>query len=950
MFILTFLPGHLISQQTTCHSINYGVEDGLPSSEVYEALQDTKGYMWFCTDAGVSRFDGYDFQNYTMTNGLTDNTIFHMYEDFKGRIWFLPYNGRLCYFDNDSIYPYRYNDSLRTYMSKEWIGSILIDSNETMTFTGAKHGIGQISKSGEINYQEYGDDSTVQMHCYRENRKVMIYSLKPNNGSSGAGFLNQMKTVPVYSFLEAKELSMNSFQSKHEPGSFLFGVATYVFFYENGRIDLKRTNHTVTHATQLSNGKIWMAYLNNGVRIYNSIKEVLDPFSRPIKMFENSNVSHIFEDNAGGVWLSLQNGGVSYLPNSNILVDLVEEAPGTNRISALLKTKEHMIYMGTHDSKVYLLSENHPPKLCYENVQSYNGSIYHLTINQDSTGEIQLNPLGYCLTRDGVEWSIDHHRLFATKKGEVIFVIDAAEIKETRFNTVFEDKDGKIWVGGHKGLYLFKNDSLILLKSENNLFRSRVEDVDELDNGTKLIATKGKGLILWQDDSISNLTTSDGLINDIIRDIYVDDENDIWLSTPSGLVFLRKYATGWKARNFTNKNGLPSNEINRVVSVGDLIWVATNKGLARFRKNSLSKNNTPPALYFNRISVGEKEVGSNHSFPYNQNNLEIEFIGLSYRTPGKLMYRYQLQGIDANWITGESRIARYPSLPPGEYLFRVQVANEDGVWSDVKEFRFKIEPPFWKTWWFTLLWLIAVIVLIVFIFKYRERKQHEKKERERLMEKQKMLVLKSELKALRSQMNPHFIFNTLSAIKTAVNNSDTVKASEYIVDFSRLIRKVLDNSKQQTIRIEDEIETLRLYIELEQLRFPGRFSYKIKVDKNLDADFQEIPSMVLQPYVENAIIHGLAPKEKEGRLVVEISHSDQHVYCRIEDNGIGRKKAEKIKKHKEFTHNAMGMDITNERIKLYSAEINKMFSVKITDLEDAEGNPSGTLVELMLPT
>jgi LytS/YehU family sensor histidine kinase len=300
-------------------------------------------------------------------------------------------------------------------------------------------------------------------------------------------------------------------------------------------------------------------------------------------------------------------------------------------------------------------------------------------------------------------------------------------------------------------------------------------------------------------------------------------------------------------------------------------------------------------------------------------------------------------GVDTNWVSTSTRAVQYPTMPPNNYTFEIKAKNEDGIWSKPRTLSFSIFPPFWFTWWFIGLEILFGIGIISAIFWYREKQNRTKSASEKRM-------VESELKALRSQMNPHFTFNTLNAIQLAVETSDRLVASKYIGDFAVLIRKVLENSKHSSISLEEEISMLKLYIELEQFRFSNKFLFEIIVEEDLDLNFIRIPAMVIQPFVENAILHGLAPKEGEGKLTLKLYEKEDAIHCVIEDNGVGRERAMEIKKLKKFSHKSMAMEITEERMDLYNKGLNDAFSIKIIDLKDDNNIPQGTRLELEFPS
>jgi LytS/YehU family sensor histidine kinase len=202
---------------------------------------------------------------------------------------------------------------------------------------------------------------------------------------------------------------------------------------------------------------------------------------------------------------------------------------------------------------------------------------------------------------------------------------------------------------------------------------------------------------------------------------------------------------------------------------------------------------------------------------------------------------------------------------------------------------------------------------------------------------------------LRQQMNPHFIFNTLNSIQYYMYKHDKIATNNYLTKFSRLIRKILENSQHPLIPVKDELDVIQLYLELETLRFKEKFTFVITIDEEIDTLTYKIPTMLIQPYVENAVCHGLINKPEQGLLTVKMQLCDHHICCMIEDNGIGREAAMAIKMQKDTPHNSLGTKITESRIKITNALYGTDLKVIFTDLRDGENNPCGTRVELQLP-
>jgi LytS/YehU family sensor histidine kinase len=210
-------------------------------------------------------------------------------------------------------------------------------------------------------------------------------------------------------------------------------------------------------------------------------------------------------------------------------------------------------------------------------------------------------------------------------------------------------------------------------------------------------------------------------------------------------------------------------------------------------------------------------------------------------------------------------------------------------------------------------------------------------------------LAETRLEALRAQMNPHFIFNCLNSINRYIIKSDIKTSSLYLTRFAKLIRLILDNSEHKKVVLSNELEALKLYIDMESLRFDHKFSFDVSIDPEVDADNIEIPPLIIQPYVENAIWHGLLHKDSGGHLSVHVSRDNGSLVCEIADNGIGREKAMEYKSKNAPTRKSVGMKLTEERLQIASDDFSVAGSQKIIDLFDENGEASGTKVILTLP-
>jgi sensor histidine kinase YesM len=345
--------------------------------------------------------------------------------------------------------------------------------------------------------------------------------------------------------------------------------------------------------------------------------------------------------------------------------------------------------------------------------------------------------------------------------------------------------------------------------------------------------------------------------------------------------------------------------------------------------------------------------------PYTQNHLRFEFTGIDLRNPEGVKFRWRLVGFETDWVPENSeRQATYSNLQPGDYTFQVQAKNSDGYWSDLKTFAFHITPPVWQTWSFRLGVGGGILLLLFILFRWRlklaQRRGKELLQKVRL-EKH---VLELEQKALRLQMNPHFIFNALQSINGYIARNDSAEARKYLAKFGKLMRMTLENSRTSYTSIEQEAELLYNYTALEAMSQGNRFTTHIDIDEQIRHESTFIPVMLVQPFVENAIIHGLKHKiEGGGELHVRFrlegkpngtNGDQQYIVCEIQDNGVGRKKAAEYEAGIKKDHKSAALEITRERLQQMNEEGKPKSSVEIIDVEDAAGEALGTKVVIRI--
>jgi len=335
------------------------------------------------------------------------------------------------------------------------------------------------------------------------------------------------------------------------------------------------------------------------------------------------------------------------------------------------------------------------------------------------------------------------------------------------------------------------------------------------------------------------------------------------------------------------------------------------------------------------------------SLSHKERNFDVQFGTINFGNDGS--YQYRLEGIQDLWTdNGSNNIAHFTNIPPGNYEFQVRwmPAGYQRQEPNVASFTLQIRNPWWTTPWAKFLWLLLLGAIIAGTYKLRTNYIRREAKRKYEFEKQ---VGEMELQLLRTQMNPHFMFNSLNAIKNYILKSEPRLASEYLSNFAHLIRMILQNSREKTISLEEELETLLLYIDLEQLRFKDGFNFTSEIEPNIRLSSIQVPPMILQPYVENAIWHGLLHKSEDRQLSLDIRRQNGSINIDITDNGIGIEEARRLKSKSATRYKSMGMGITKSRIDITNRLNNMGIEVKIHDIGGQKSGTTGTQVQLQFP-
>lgn len=951
---------------------NYSVESGLPFIQVFCMYQDSDGYLWSGGYGGLSRFDGKEFVNYNRKNGLIDHNVNAISGDREGTI-FVGTNKGLSILQGRKFINYdhfgSYENPHITSFCKGYHHSMYIGTQRGLYMYKDKK-VMQVAKlkSFAVNCLLNPDTSVVFIGT---NKGLVIYGHNTFTILNRAAGMADDVVLSLAKFKNYLVIGTTNGMSLFDLNSHLF----YNYHSANGLLDERVS-------TLLSQGDrfLWIGsssgltqfdgkkfrYFNIGAdNNSNQVRSLLadregnlwtgthsglfryrdNSFSSYDKIpgLSNALVFQIFRDASEDLWICTQNNGV-FKMSQNFFKRYGEESGLLSNSSraALLNQKGRMIFAG--EAGVYEFKNEHFQPIAIP--KDYRGPCEVLLENKR-----QIIWVGGTSCFAEISW-----------KGQVPFA--KVHHLPTQADAIVygfaEDDSGGLYIGTMRGgLWRMKDGKLENLSEKLHLNEETFFTLRYFRG--RLFAATLNGLLVLdlKTNKVDRISDSDGLNSELVYSIELSRNGEqMWIGTNQGVnkLDLNTYLGEKKIliTAFGKQEGFAGVECNSNGIWEDrdgTLWFGTVSGLVRHQPNQFRKNETENKTLIQKIAVlNEDSILENGAvLPSDLNVLTFYYRGICLTNPEKVVYQRKLAGLEKNWSSPSSEdFIKYTNLAPGSYTFMVRSRNNEGVWNmNETKFRFRIKSPFYLTWWFILLSSIVGITVIYSFFAIRiyTIKKKQKAEFERKVEMSKI-----ELKALRSQMNPHFIFNSLNAIQHYIFNTRSDEAIKYLNKFARLVRIILNNSEKPTVTVGEDLEALKLYLELEKMRFEEKFDYEISVDESVDIDYDIMPPLLMQPYVENAILHGLNPKAEKGHLSIRLHSENNFLICTITDNGIGRVKASEIRRTMPVKkHKSLGMKITEDRLKILNEINNSQLSVTITDLYHSAGGALGTRVQLFVP-
>ncbi|WP_264793327.1 sensor histidine kinase [Aureispira anguillae] len=955
---------------------HFSFSEGLPSNTVYAVYQDKQGYIWFGTNLGVCRYNGYEIENFINKEGIPDLDIFGFYEDSQDRLWFRTFNGKLGYYKNGQFYNENFDCALRVKNPSSLIASIQ-EYKGSIYFTYFRKRILQL------------DSTTKQLHDIKLDKNADLVQLYNNKILTALrdcdsfkvhslGALKTLKKIPCPSFLELSR------SASYKEGWLFSNYKTLRY------LDLKKgTNTLLTSfkrdiiAIHTIDSLVWVGTFDGAylLRIKNdSSITILSSVLRGKK------VTAICKDFEGGLWFSTLNNGVYYDYNTNLNIHYSTknktEALGT--ISSLSVDQDQRTWLGFSKNKY---GYGYPPNITFKEFSRYKhhevrriaflgnkvwglgGSILGLIKNKNknlskipqlifAAKAILLDEEGNYLIggNPGLlkipqELPPSHTEKYSTLLNRIPLKF---RLIKDRVNYLHKDLQKQVWLGLYKGLFKLEGNQILEIKFKGKSLED-IRGICNYDWQTFLVTTSQQGVFVVKNNQVvQNIGVADGLNAMNCFKCIVDQKKRAWINTSKGINLLSGINDSIKIQDISFELGLQNEKIVDIALSNDTLLFATPDEVLSYFPQSAPLS-SPPILIIDEVRVNNiPQVNINNlELKPHQNNLRIAFTALSYKNNKAIKYLYKLIGVAHKWTTTTHRAISFDALPAGRYTFQLKAINLRGIESQLLEVNFTIAQPFHRSIYFFLLILLGLGFLFYLLLKIRITKLKQKHEVEQrtILNQKKKAELEGELRvleqqALRLQMNPHFIFNALNTIKGYYSSKDIQKANTYISKFSHLLRIILEH-KKRTISLAKERELLNLYLKLVMLQYNTNFEFSFTIDPSINPYEVVIPSMLLQPFVENAIIHGISTMLKNGKITINIQRKDSQLYCSIRDNGIGRKAAKQHRFSK--TNRVNAIDITKRRLELIQEESEGEASIFINDLYNEQHQALGTEIMLILP-
>ena len=923
----------------------YTTEDGLAGSTVYSMVQDENQSLWIATDGGLSRYDGKTFKPLEDENAQGE--IIKLYKDSKSRIWMTDLAFKMSYLENGILKK----------MKRSGAGQPISYFYEDFSNNYWLFNKGKISVVKNAERDTFFTLSNFDMKFSPRSNAFIPLGKNENIVVSGEG-IDYFKN---YQHVSTKKFEKPLF--KGDPSFFVNYDSSIILSNFNRVFKVSLKNHTIESAftgcnenfdTGInnlfvdSNQDLWIC-TRDGVLYFQKQK---DGTVKKNKLLAGYVIQDVFQDFEKNYWIMTQREGVFKL--SSLQVQIYQNDIFGDQVAVVNSFSDKEIVVGYNNNWICVLDEKlqevFSKKLFLSNEEIYDFAVDEKKENVfivANFGVLKMDKRkrlskeiarasGYktaIIGDDGSLWLGNYSSLINYKSED-----EKKTILKKRTYAICKVNKNELWAGTVEGLYHCKNDQCEKVKSPK--LHVDIRDLQMDKNGMLWVATQGKGIFIYKDGVIvKHLSYGKGISSNNCQKILLE-ENYAWVATNNGINKIN--LTDYASEIIRKDDGLPSNEVKYLHLVGNRIYAATNNGLAVFDKN-FETYTQPPFLTFSNIEIGRRDtvLQSSYEIPHDQNDISITFNANTFKNSDEVIYQYKMSEVNKDWVTTKLNMTIYTGLPHGDYTFSLRAKSLNSDWTAERKISFLVKKAYWETYWF-----FSLIAVVAFLFGAILFQLVIAAIKRRNAAQQKLKAY--QMTALRAQMDPHFIFNALNSIQDFVMQEDKRSANHYLTQFSKLMRNILEVSDRSQISLQKEINYLKSYLSLEALRFEPSLDYEFEVEDSIGVDSVFIPSMLIQPYVENSIKHGLMHRKGEKKLWIRFLQKEDYLLCEIEDNGIGRTASREINLRNARVYQSRAMSLTKARIDLLNSADASKLGLEIEDLENSEGMACGTKVMIRI--
>jgi hypothetical protein len=957
---------------------HFKTSEGLLSNSVYKIFQDNKHFIWFATDAGVSKYDGSKFDHYRKQDGLSTNNVIDFAEDRFGRVWFFHTNASLSFYCDNLIFNEKntpYLDSLR---SSDYFRKFSEDREGNIYFYAHQNRL--IFKLDTLNHVTRYNLPILPIYNPSTSGRAEGLSVNYMNIDANGDFLlwasggyfrmNKNSENPVlvndaYRYKDVITASNNkkyilvrkkdsiNFQLKRfneqvhfdkdeslvntgskyisailEDDNGLLWIATAdqgVYCYKNNKLYYYIEIKDATSIIQDHENNIWISSLKEGVYKISPFFYQHQHFES--SLFNNSGIYALGQNKDGGIWCT--NGQLLYLIKDDLIykADFQRAEKSFDQITVISK---NLLLLGEMGKKPYILDG------IRINQSTRKITIDHVLLGPLLTNRLFLNP--------GQNEICSYYQslLVFTNVTQPFKKSSIRRVGERIFNCFYNSKNELIL--NSKKNYIY-HEGTRRESAELSYFNNKIiSDHLNIDDNIDLFNIEGDSLFLLNDKRLYNLTATFAQHVDLAIKHLVYQDSTLFLATSRNL-YLCKNPLNILQNKPVELNLIDINfrSIQNIIIKDGRLYIGSDDGLSILPYHELmNRTINSPIPYFNSIQVNDQEnlVGQKIVSLITTQRVNIAFGSINYSVNPNI-FSYKLEGSDTDWTEVKGSNVVLQNLPKGKYTFKLRARKPASNWSEPVEFGISVNATIWQHplfYFFVILIFAVIIFLIVLRQKNIELARHE-------MENQIILL---EQKSQQAMMNPHFIFNVLGSIQNYLLRNQPNEAGIYLSQFARLIRQNLKATSSSMINLEEEIDRLKDYLELEKLRMGNKFDYLIENRDGLAAEDLFIPAMIVQPFVENAVWHGISPLEEKGIIRISFRLKDEKsLQIIVEDNGIGIANARKNGNNTD-SHLKLGTSIISKRLELLSKKYETETHILFSEQSPGNTNP-GTKVEIIVP-